>query len=64
MFRLAGRLFRELWCIVFVFIFVIASARGDLAGTWMEDAITWSSLLLLVWIVLFAIGVSRGEPNP
>lgn len=64
MFRLAGKLFRELWCVVFVLIFVIANARGDLSGTWMESAVSWSSLLLVVWLLLFSVGVSRGEPNP
>lgn len=64
MFRELGKLFRELWAVVLVLILVIASFRGDLDGTWMETAMTWASLLILAWLILFAIGVYRGEPNP
>jgi len=64
MFRELGKLFREAWAVVMVFILAIASFRGDLSGTWMETATSWGSLLLAAWLILFAIGVSRGEPNP
>lgn len=64
MFRELGKLFHELWSAVLVLILIVASLRGDLSGTWMETAMSWASLLILAWLVLFAIGVSRGEPNP
>lgn len=64
MFRAFGKALRELWAVSFVVIHIIAGMMGIYQGTWVETATGIASLLLIVWMVLFVIGVSRGEPNP
>lgn len=64
MFRVVGKAFRELWLVSFVVIHIIAGMMGVYQGTWVETATGIAALALMVWLVLFAIGVARGEPNP
>lgn len=64
MFRAFGKFFRELWLVSFTIIHIIAGMMGLYEGTWVETATGIASLLIVIWLILFAIGVSRGEPNP
>ena len=64
MMRIFGKGLRLLWATLIVCAWVVADIRGDLDGTWMDDFGNWASLLLFAWLICFAIGVSRGEPNP
>jgi len=64
MMRQIGKCFHLAWTTLIVGAWVVADIRGDLDGTWMDDFGSWASLLILVWLICFAIGVSRGEPNP
>lgn len=65
MFREIGKSLRILWSSIITLGAVIGSMMGTFDGTWFGD---WfmpaASLLFFVWLALFAIGVSRGEPNP
>lgn len=63
-FREIGKALRELWACIVVCLFIIADYRGDFDGTWIDTAASVASILLFAWLVFFAIGVSRGEPNP
>lgn len=64
MMRQIGKALRNFWAALIVGAWVVANIRGDLDGTWMDTFGEWASLLLFAWLILFAIGVSRGEPNP
>lgn len=64
MFRLLGKACRELWVAVLVIGVVIADMMGTFDGTWFDTFLSFAAILLFVWLILFAIGVSRGEPNP
>lgn len=64
MFREAGKVFHGLWMTSVVIMAVIADIQGLFEGTWLDLGMSFASILIFVWLVLFAIGVSRGEPNP
>lgn len=64
MMRTLGKAFRSLWAALLTAAWAVADIRGDLDGTWMDTFGDWASLLILAWLICFAIGVSRGEPNP
>ncbi len=64
MFRRAGKIFHGLWLTSVVVMSVIADIQGLFEGTWLDLGMSFASVLIFVWLVLFAIGVSRGEPNP
>lgn len=64
MFRSAGKIFHSLWVLSVVIMAVIADIQGLFDGTWLDLGMSFASILILVWLALFAIGVSRGEPNP
>ena len=64
MFRSAGKIFHSLWMFVVVVMSVVADAQGLFDGTWLDLGMSIAALLLVVWLILFSIGVSRGEPNP
>lgn len=64
MFREAGKVFHSLWMTSVVIMAVIADIQGLFDGTWLDLGMSFASVLIFVWLVLFSIGVSRGEPNP
>lgn len=64
MFRVAGKFARELWGVIVIILFVCADTSGAFDGTWIGVASDFATILIFAWLVLFAIGVSRGEPNP
>jgi len=64
MFRLLGKACRELWASALVGGVVIGDMMGTFDGTWFDTFLSVAAILLGVWLILFAIGVSRGEPNP
>lgn len=64
MFRICGKLFRELWIAALVCGAVIGDMMGTFDGTWFDTFMSFASILIFIWLILFAIGVSRSEPNP
>lgn len=64
MFRRVGKAIRELWAAVVVCLAVVSNIQGMFDDTWLSTAMNWLSLLVVMWLVFFAIGISRGEPNP
>lgn len=64
MFRSAGKVFHGLWMTSVVIMAVVADIQGLFEGTWFDLGMSFASVLIFVWLALFAIGVSRGEPNP
>lgn len=64
MFRELGKICREPWLTVVVCGAVIGDMMGTFDGTWFDTFMSFASILLFIWLILFAIGVSRSEPNP
>lgn len=64
MFRIVGKALRELWVACIAILFCIADWNNVFDGSWIGVAGDWLTLLIVGWLILFAIGVSRGEPNP
>ena len=64
MFRELGKACRVLWAALLVCGAVIGDMMGTFKGTWFDTFMSFASILLFIWLILFAIGVSRSEPNP
>ena len=64
MFREAGKICRELWTVALACGAVIGDMMGTFDGTWFDTFMSFASILIFIWLILFAIGVSRSEPNP
>lgn len=61
MFRNVANFCARLWLYLIAFLVTIANVLGTLNGTWLDDAVAAASLLLWVWLILFVIGLLRGE---
>ena len=64
MFRKIGKACREAWVWFCAIGFVLADANDLLDGHWLNDYDDIITLLIVAWLLFFAIGVAREEPTP
>lgn len=63
-FREIGKSCLEFWACGVVGIVVVGQWTGAFEGMWVNTALAAVSPLLFAWLLFFAIGGLRGEPNP